>query len=209
MDAMKQTWLRREGTSELLVVMTGWAVGGEPFRHLTGETDVLMLSDYRELPPLALPDGYAAVDLVAYSFGVAAACQWPTLTAFRRKVAVCGSWAPFDDARGIPREAMRAMAEGLSDASLRQFSRQAGCAVAPGAGLAALRAELDAVMAWPPGTPHVFDRIVLGKADRIFPLKNLNRAWESQVQSRVHVLRCGHNPFADWRGWADVLACTH
>ncbi len=203
---MKQTWLKREGAPTLLVVMTGWAVGSEPFRHLRSAADVLMLSDYRELSPWVLPDGYEAVDLVAYSFGVAAASQWPSLAGFRRKVAVCGSWAPFDDELGIPRAVMQATADNLSAASLQQFAQRAGCVVPPGADLTALRAELDAVMAWPPGTAHVFDRIVLGKTDRIFPLRNMNRAWEAQAQNSVQTLRCGHNPFAVWNDWADVLA---
>lgn len=202
---MKHTWLKREGGSELLVVMTGWAVGCEPFRHLTGRSDVLVLSDYRALTPITWPVGYAAMDLLAYSFGVAAACQRPDLAPFRRTVAVCGSWAPFDDERGIPRAVMRATADQLSEASLQQFAQRAGSAVTPGANLEDLRAELEAVMVRPPGAPLPFDRVVLGKADRIFPLRHLNRAWAQCEPSRLQVLRCGHNPFAIWNDWADAF----
>ncbi|MEF9604006.1 DUF452 family protein [Paracoccus sp. PXZ] len=202
---MRAEWLRREGADELIVVLTGWAVGVEPIRHLAGPADVLVLSDYRDLSAPDWPEGYAAMDLVAYSFGVAAACQLPELGGFRRKVAVCGSWAPCDDDLGVPRELMRATAANLSDLSLRRFARRAGCPAAAGADLADLGEELQAVMGWEAGQVPGFDRILLGAADRIFPLKNLIRAWQGwPVETRV--LDCGHNPFALWRDWSEVLA---
>ncbi|MDF3853710.1 pimeloyl-ACP methyl esterase BioG family protein [Paracoccus sp. P2] len=202
---MRAEWLKRAGAEELIVVLTGWAVGPEPFRHLAGPADVLVLSDYRDLTPPDWPRGYAAMDLVAWSFGVAAACRLPGLDLFRRKVAACGSWAPCDDDLGIPRDVVRATAENLSPAALRKFGRRAGCAVAAGADPAALREELQAVMGWDAGQVPGFDRIWLGAADRIFALRNLRRAWQGwPVEMRV--LDRGHNPFAQWRDWAEVLA---
>ncbi|MDQ7260828.1 DUF452 family protein [Paracoccus sp. PS-1] len=201
---MRAEWLRRTGAEELIVVLTGWAVGSAPLRHLAGPADVLVLSDYRELTPPDWPGGYAAMDLVAWSFGVAAACHLPDLWGFRRKVAVCGSWAPCDDDLGIPRDMVRATAENLSEASLRQFARRAGCPMASGgADLAALREELEAVMDRDSGRDPGFDRIWLGAADRIFPPENLRRAWWG---GPVALLDCGHNPFAQWRDWSEVLA---
>ncbi|QRZ15286.1 DUF452 family protein [Paracoccus methylovorus] len=202
---MKAEWLRREGARELLVVLTGWAVGAEPFRHLAGTADVLVLSDYRDPALPDLPAGYAAVDLVAYSFGVAAACRLSdaALRGFRRRVAICGSWAPCNDDLGIARAQMRATVANLSGITLRQFARRAECAVAAPADIGALREELQAVMGWDAATPRCFDRIVLGARDRIFALPNLRRAWQGQ---RVQVLESGHNPFAGWRDWAEVLA---
>ncbi|RDW11887.1 pimeloyl-ACP methyl esterase BioG family protein [Paracoccus thiocyanatus] len=199
---MRAEWLRRKGAGELIVVLTGWAVGHEPLRHLAGAADVLVLSDYRDMTAPDWPRGYAAVDLVAWSFGVAAACRLD-LRRFRRKVAVCGSWAPCDDDLGIPPDLVRATAENLSPASLRQFARRADCPVAPGADLAALRAELLAVLGWGVGQAPDFDRIRLGAADRIFAAANLRRAWRGRP---VEMLDCGHNPFAQWRDWAEVLA---
>ncbi|WP_104492661.1 DUF452 family protein [Paracoccus denitrificans] len=202
---MRAEWLRREGAPELIVVLTGWAVGAGPFRHLAGPADVLVLSDYRDLSAPDWPQGYAATDLVAWSFGVAAACRLPALDGFRRKVAVCGSWAPCDDELGIPCETVRATAANLSELSLRQFARRAECPTEPGADPAALGEELRAVMGWGGVQAPDFDRIVLGAADRIFPLKNLIRAWQAwPVETRV--LDCGHNPFALWRDWDEVLA---
>lgn len=200
---MRAEWLRRTGAEELIVVLTGWAVGSAPLRHLAGPADVLVLSDYRELTPPDWPGGYAAMDLVAWSFGVAAACHLPDLRSFRRKVAVCGSWAPCDDDLGIPRDMVRATAENLSEASLRQFARRAGCPMASGADLAALREELEAVMGRDRGRDPGFDRIWLGAADRIFPPENLRRAWRGKP---VELLDCGHNPFPQWRDWSEVLA---
>ncbi|CAM3275063.1 biotin synthesis protein BioG [Paracoccus aminovorans] len=202
---MRAQWLRREGARELVVVVTGWALGAAPFRHLDGDRDILVLSDWRALAPLSLPAGYAAADLVAWSFGVGAACRLPGPDPFRRRVAVCGSWLPCDDDLGIPRARVAATAAGLTEASLRKFARRAGAPLEGSADLEALRAELAAVMAWDAVVPPRFDRILLGASDRIFPLRNLLRAWNGR-QDRTRILDCGHNPFAAMRDWDEVLA---
>ncbi|QFQ88980.1 DUF452 family protein [Paracoccus kondratievae] len=201
---MKAEWLRRTGADHLIVVLTGWAVGAAPFRHLQGAADVLVLSDYRDLAGPGRPQGYAATDLVAWSFGVAAACHLPEPGGFRRKVAVCGSWSPCDDDLGIPRQIVRATAENLSARSLQQFARRAGCPVPGDADLQALGTELRAVMAREAGQVPTFDRIWLGAADRIFPLQNLRRAWQGWHEA-VQELDCGHNPFVLWHDWSEVL----
>lgn len=201
---MRAEWLRRKGADELIVVLGGWAAGAAPFSHLAGAADVLLLSDYRRLDPPDWPAGYAAMDLVAWSFGVAAAAQLPgaALAGFRRRLAVCGSWAPCDDDLGIPRRMVQATAEGLSPDSLRQFGRRAGCAMPEEADIGALCAELHAVLDWPMPAWPAFDRVILGRRDRVFPPENLARAWAGQ--GAVRVLDCGHNPFALWRDWDEA-----
>ena len=205
---MRAEWLSRAGRADLLLVLGGWAVGAEPFRHLGTAADVLVLSDYRALDwHDAVTAGYDRVTLVAYSFGVAAAgavlAQLPRPPV--QLHAVCGSPFPCDARRGIAPGVLRATAEGLSEASLARFARRAGAPVpVPVPDIAALRDELHAVAARLPAPVPAFDRITLARRDRIFAPEALALAWEGQT-SRLRWTETGHNPFAGWRHWTEAL----
>lgn len=204
---MRAEWLSRTGRADLLLVLGGWAVGAEPFRHLETAADVLVLSDYRVLDWRdAVTAGYDRVTLVAYSFGVAAAgAVLPQLTRPPVQLhAFCGSPFPCDARRGIAPGVLRATAEGLSEASLARFARRAGAPV-PAPDIAALRDELCAVAARPPAPVPAFDRITLARRDRIFAPAALTLAWADQA-SRLRWTETGHTPFAGWQSWTEALA---
>jgi len=205
---MKAQWLQRDDADELIVVFGGWALGAAPFSHLGGEADVLLLTDYRTLdfdPEPLRP--YARRSLIAYSFGVAAAgyALASAELAFDRKVAVCGSLHPSDERFGIPPERVRQTADQLTETSLRQFARRAGSPLPAHSDSPALRDELHAVIARGAAPDPGFDRIWLGCNDRIFPPENLEAAWRDQ-SDRVCWLDTGHNPFAAFADWRDLLA---
>jgi biotin synthesis protein BioG len=205
---MKAQWLQRDGADELIVVFGGWALGAAPFAHLGGETDVLLLTDYRRLdfdPEPLRP--YARRSLIAYSFGVGGtghALASKELD-FDRMIAVCGSLHPVDERLGIPPERARQTADQLTETSLRQFSRRAGAPLPEASDIPALRDELHAVIARGPAPHPGFDRIWLGRNDRIFPPENLEAAWREQ-SDRVCWLDAGHNPFPAFADWRDLLA---
>lgn len=205
---MKSQWLQRNGAEDLIVVFSGWALGAAPFAHLSGDAEVLLLSDYRTLDfdaePLA---AYARRSLIAYSFGVAAAGHVLASTElkFDRKVAVCGSLHPSDEQLGIPPERVRQTADNLSETSLRQFARRAGGSAPEASDIPALRDELLAVIARGSAPDPGFDRLWLARADRIFPSENLEAAWRDQAE-RVRWLETGHNPFPAFTDWRDLLA---
>lgn len=205
---MKTRWLQRDGADEMILVFGGWALDAAPFAHLNGVADVLLLSDYRTLDfdpePLRL---YARRDLIAYSFGVAAAghALASTTLDFGRKVAVCGSLHPADERFGIPPERARQTADQLTETSLRQFARRAGSPLPEASDIPALRDELHAVMARGPAPDPDFDRVWLGRNDRIFPPENLEAAWRDQG-GRISWLDTGHNPFAAFADWRALLA---
>lgn len=203
---MRAEWLSRTGRGELLLVLGGWAVGAEPFRHLETAADVLVLSDYRALDwHDAVTTGYDRVTLVAHSFGVAAAgTVLPQLARPPAQLhAFCGSPFPCDAHRGIAPGVLHATAAGLSEASLARFARRAGAPV-PAPDIAALREELVAVAARPPAPVPAFDRITLARRDRIFAPETLALAWADQAD-RLCWTETGHNPFAGWRHWTEAL----
>lgn len=205
---MRSQWLQRNGVDDLIVVFGGWALGAAPFAHLSGSADVLLLSDYRtqdfDAEPLA---PYARRSLIGYSFGVAAAghALASTELKFNRRVAVCGSLHPVDERLGIPPERARQTADNLSETSLRQFARRAGSPLPGDCDIPALQAELLAVIARGCAPDPEFDRVWLARGDRIFPPENLEAAWRDQAD-RVRWLETGHNPFAAFTDWRDLLA---
>ncbi|MFK0298037.1 pimeloyl-ACP methyl esterase BioG family protein [Brevundimonas sp. NPDC090276] len=205
---MKPQWLQRDGADALILVFGGWALGAAPFAHLSGSADVLLLSDHRnldfDLEPLR---PYARRSLIAYSFGVAAAGHVLAATTldFDRKVAACGSLHPADERLGIPPERVRQTADQLAETSLRQFVRRAGSPPPEDCDLPALQEELLAVIARGPAPDPGFDRVWLGRNDRIFPPENLTEAWRKQAD-QVRWLETGHNPFPAFADWRDLLA---
>lgn len=205
---MKAQWLQRNDADALIVVFSGWALGAAPFAHLSGSTDVLLFSDYRTLDfdrETLAP--YARRSLIAYSFGVAAAghALASTELEFDRKVAACGSLHASDEHLGIPPERVRQTADQLTETSLRQFARRAGSPLPETCDIPTLRDELHAVIARGPAPDPGFDRVWLGRSDRIFPPENLEAAWREQGD-RVRWLETGHNPFAAFAAWRDLLA---
>lgn len=207
---MKARWLRNRQAPEVIVIFGGWALGPAVFSHLQTTADVLFVEDWRDLeedlPQLAT---ITNATLVAYSFGVAAAGHWLAAHpfAFRRKIAVSGTLFPVDAARGIPPAQVHATSKALSPATLARFAARAGAEPPSEPDIPALQAELHATEMRGPApacaSAYSFDRIWLGRHDRIFPPANLARAWAGHP---VQWLETGHTPFPLWRDWSDLWA---
>ncbi|MEC8573421.1 MAG: pimeloyl-ACP methyl esterase BioG family protein, partial [Pseudomonadota bacterium] len=163
---MEIRWLKQNKAADVIVVFGGWAVGPDVFAHLAGPQDLLFASDYRNLDA-ELPDlsGYQNVTLVAWSFGVAAYAHWQKdrTDPFDRKIAVNGTLAPVDEARGIPPAVLAKTAEGLSEQSFAQFLRRTFNAPQPPRSIdvEARRAELHAVAARGAAPAVAFDQVWL------------------------------------------------
>ncbi len=203
---MRAEWLQHRGAEGLIVVFGGWALSPAPFAHLTGEDDVLFAQDWRDLDH-DLPEyaGYDRCLLLAHSFGVAAAGHWLASPGrrdpFQRKIAVNGTLFPCDPQRGIPPDLVRATAENLSPANLHRFCARAGSTPPSAPDLPALQAELMAVLARGPAPQLRFDRIWLGRQDRIFPPEALAQGFADQAEA-IRWLDHGHTPFGLWQDWS-------
>ncbi|ATG42795.1 putative protein in bacteria [Phaeobacter piscinae] len=206
---MQFRWLKQDQAAEAIVVFGGWAVGSDVFDHLTGPQDILFVSDYRSLDA-DLPDvsGYDRVTLLAWSFGVAAYGHWQEgrADAFDRKVAVNGTLAPVDAARGIPPGVMAKTAEGLSEASFAQFLRRTFNAPQPPRviDIEARRAELHAVAARGAAPAVAFDQVWIAGRDRIFPPANQHRAWEGAPLRELPT--AAHAPFDHFDSWQALIS---
>ena len=205
---MEIRWLKQNKAADVIVVFGGWAVGPDVFAHLAGPQDLLFASDYRNLDA-ELPDlsGYQSVTLVAWSFGVAAYAHWQKdrTDPFDRKIAVNGTLAPVDEARGIPPAVLAKTAEGLSEQSFAQFLRRTFNAPQPPRSIdvEARRAELHAVAARGAAPAVAFDQVWLSGRDRIFPPVNQHRAWDGATLRELPT--AAHAPFDKFESWQGVI----
>ena len=205
---MEIRWLKQNKAADVIVVFGGWAVGPDVFAHLAGPQDLLFASDYRNLDA-ELPDlsGYQNVTLIAWSFGVAAYAHWQKdrPDPFDRKIAVNGTLAPVDEARGIPPAVLAKTAEGLSEQSFAQFLRRTFNAPQPPRSIdvEARRAELHAVAARGAAPAVAFDQVWLSGRDRIFPPVNQHRAWDGATLRELPT--AAHAPFDQFDSWQGVI----
>ncbi len=206
---MKQQWLSRSGTQEVLLVFGGWALGPAPFQGLSGDADVLFLDDYTRLDnPLSDLAQYDRVTLIAFSFGVASAAHWLTQIGLQtdRLIAVSGTLSPADAEHGIAPYMIRATAEQLSAASFAKFCRRAGLAgPCPEIDIDAAQSELYAVIERGTAPDHKFDRIWIPQKDRIIPTQAQQAAWAGQ-QDAVREISAPHVPFAAGQSWKEWIA---
>ncbi|WP_170412309.1 pimeloyl-ACP methyl esterase BioG family protein [Ruegeria arenilitoris] len=206
---MKQRWLSRSGTAEVLLVFGGWALGPGPFESLEGNTDVLFVDDYIRLDnPLSELSNYDKVTLIAFSFGVASAAHWLAQTGVRpdRLIAVSGTLHPADVERGIAPDMIRATADQLSTASFAKFCRRAGLeGPAPEIDIDTAKAELHAVIERGPAPDPGFDRIWMPLRDRIISTSAQKAAWVDQ-QEAVRTVPTAHIPFANGQNWQEWIA---
>lgn len=206
---MDLRWLRQNGSSEVIVIFGGWAVGPHVFEGLAGDQDLLFVRDYRDLTT-DLPDlsRYATRNLVAWSFGVASFAHWQAGRGvhFDRKVAINGTLTPVDRSMGVPPAAMQMTMETLTEDSFQLFLSRCFNARQPHhlIDTEACRAELEAVLRRGSGPEIEFDRIWISDKDRIFPPANMTRAWAAQAAA-VRDIDGAHAPFDRFPDWQAVL----
>lgn len=206
---MEQSWLRRKGGAEVIVIFGGWAVGSQVFDALAGEQDLLFVEDYRDLSD-DLPElgGYDRRNLVAWSFGVASYGHWQAEHAqeFDTRVAINGTLTPVDRQTGVPPEAMQKTMDTLSEDSFQLFLSRCFNARQPFHAIdaEARRAELAAVLERGAAPDTRFDRIWISDGDRIFPPANMQRGWAGQANA-VRRINGAHAPFDRFAGWEAML----
>lgn len=206
---MNHVWLKQSReTTRVIVVFGGWAMGSDVLSSLEGTSDIIFVSDYRDLSK-ALPDlsAYAHRSLVAWSFGIASYCHWQNENAdvFDRKIAINGSMTPVDRERGIPPQVMQKTIDTLSHDSFQIFLMRAYNGKVPQQTIdvSARKAELIAVLERGDAPSQTWDRIWLSTKDRIFPLANMERAWAAQSDA-IRRIEAPHMPFAQWKNWNEI-----
>ncbi|TCD48139.1 pimeloyl-ACP methyl esterase BioG family protein [Chlorobium sp. N1] len=227
---MKHRWLRREGSSGLLLFFSGWGTDGCHAARILEHSipdgfrgDMLACYDYRtlELDPDLSPAlaSYRRIRLVAWSFGVWAATR-VSLPPIESAVAVNGTLFPIDPLRGIDPAIFRSTLEGYGEEGRRRFERRmcgTAAVLAAYSGCPSSRTTADqkeelsrlgACFHSPGAAPEwEYDRAVIGGRDAIFPAVRQRAAWGSTPLTEIPAMP--HYPFFHCRtlrevsGWAD------
>ncbi len=128
---MENLWIYRKGRPNLIVFCNGWGMDERPFRpFLSGQCDVLMLSNYHSLSPVpdlpVLAKDYAAVFLVSWSMGVWVGQRLFSdfRDCFAAAVAINGTLCPIHDTLGIPEEILIATLDNFSEDSRQKMYRR-------------------------------------------------------------------------------------
>ena len=125
---MQSAWLHHNKHRECILFLAGWGMDPAPFQALpTGDCDLYMIYDYRQLGPISLEPfaGYARLHLIAWSMGVwvAAHLLADQTTAFASCTAIGGTLTPVDKQLGIPPEIYADMADNFNQETLESFYR--------------------------------------------------------------------------------------
>ncbi len=220
---MKIEWLHKSENEKCILFMNGWGCDAIPFQSMNSkEFDVLMCYDYRDI---LIPKGverlfenYQEVHLIAWSLGVYVAnmtfFKWKDL--FASKIAVNGTLQAIDNLNGIPPAVFQGTINGLNSRTIDKFwLRMCGGKIGydlfkkqlPQRGINEQKEELTILQEviqnhfvdW-----NIFDSVLLGNNDLIFPFENLKNAWSEQ-ENVIILESAPHFCFYSWDSWDDLM----
>ncbi len=228
---MRYEWLKKQSAQAVIVIFSGWGFSSEVFDHLLqnddeNQYDVLFVSDYQQLD-MRLPDlsHYQERYLIAWSFGVSAFATWLSNMSedqqsvcraqFDRFVAINGSMQPVDRYHGIPEVIMQKTIDTLTQESFELFAKRCFGGLAMPTELqidvVEKKQELQIILARTPQTAFIWDLVWIAKRDKIFPPKNLSRAWQAynercQEPALIQYCDAPHASFQIWSSWDDIVS---
>lgn len=195
-----QTHFQNNSSDEIIVLLDGWGMDENPYASLKSSRDILFVNDYRNLDFDFNFSKYKRKFLIAFSAGVfMTAFLKDRLPKFDMKIAINGTLKPYDKNCGIPEEVF-SMMENITfenalefrqslinnESHLRQFNR-----FQPNRDLKSSQEELRALKEYFQTSVNCeFEKIIIGKEDKIIPFENQLRAWENH--ENVHTISGGH-----------------
>lgn len=190
---MKQIFIKKAQNPHLLLFFAGWGADEQLLDYPVCEGyDYLLCFDYRSMDfDYSLLEGYRSIRLLAWSMGVwAASCVFAGKSyPWEMRLAVNGTPCPIDDVYGIPEAIFSGTLKNFSEQTLVRFRRRmCGSAEevkrflahAPYRSLEELRDELavlDRNVRAQETPSFVWDKVVVGQQDKIFPASNQLHYW--------------------------------
>lgn len=216
---MRIEWLNKNSTDRVVVFFNGWGMDSNAVRHLTGDYDILMINDYRQLNTEVLPELtlYREVNIVAWSMGVWAAAnilpEWGV--SCTRLIALNGTEYPVNDSWGIPDKIYRLTERGMNAAGREKFmlrmladaeERKRFAVDKPQRELEEVCDELTAIRLQSETRQNTltWDKVYVSSGDVIFSQTN-QRAWWDNRARKIVVLDGGHYPFYHFESWEEIL----
>ncbi len=220
---MKYQWINQNKNSQLLIFFNGWAMDGQPLRHLAClGYDVLEINDYSDsdlnIDLSQLARQYDKTILLAWSLGVWAAGDYCQRHNFKPDfaLAINGTNKPIDADFGIAADIFQGTIDNLDIQGLASFQRRM-CksrdvleffdAHKPARNIDLQRAELVSLQAHIYARPvanNIFDKAIVALQDRIMPPANQMAYWAEQTVAVVEINQ-PHYPFMAFASWREIL----
>ena len=216
---MKVKWLNKKDNPQLILFFNGWGMDEHPVEHLKfSNQDIVLLYDYQSLQPLKkeLTLKYKQVFVVGWSMGVWAAGQilQKSEVVCSGSLAINGTNYGIDDEMGIPKAMFKATRDHFTEASREKFflrmcsnrtTYQFFQQHKPSRSLESQQQELsffiDAIALHGSST-FQWDAALIGSGDRIFPVSNLEKAWEG---TKSKIMNAPHYPFQQFKSWDELI----
>lgn len=193
---MKQQYITRNHSDSLAILFLGWSFSPTPFLEEKTTCDLLVIYNYRDFDiDISSIKEYSNIYIFAWSFGVYGATQFISKYSYHLpigfKMAINGTMSPIDDNLGIPEIIFSATLNNLSEQSLLKFYRRicnnnesynSLLLRHPNRDIDDLRDELCSILEASKNEKTqniIWNKILIGKNDRIFPFKNQLRAWQN------------------------------
>lgn len=223
---MQEVFVKRAGSSRIVVFALGWAGSDEMVRHLTlpDDCDLVCLFDCRELTLsedfIPTIQSYPEKYLVAWSFGVWAATRLLGSIDWTDTVAINGTPKAIDDRYGIPKRAFELTVRGIRAAGTGKFlERMCGDhlrdyyryrSTRPLDEIVVELERLGEAYAEPePEQQTLWKRAVVGMQDAIFPPENMLRYWHEAGIKPIEAPDMPHYPLYDPEILVKILGDGH
>lgn len=214
---MQYSWLKKTQSDSLIVFYSGWGMSSNSVILEAGANDLLVFFDYRDIHMSEYLQkeiqAYKTIFVVAWSLGIVPATLNKRLFNVTKFVAVNGSLFPSDDKYGIPEAIYQGTYDNLNMKNLDRFYKRMFVDneqyerfknLHAAFEINQLKEELIAIKDLSKelniNDKNIFDRVIVGNKDKIFPLINLKALWDQPA-----LLDKAHYPFFEFKDWMEVL----
>lgn len=216
-----QTYFQNNNGEELIVLLNGWGMDERPYALLKSNRDILFVSDYNDLTGadaiklLIQQKKYEKTILIAFSAGVFMAKYLSDiLPEFDYKIAVNGTFDPFNPDKGIDKSSLFEMENISLDTALgfrqKLFDKEKHFRLfnknQPLRDLKSSQNELKALKKYYSENKNnnfIFDKVIVSANDKIIPLKNYLLSWHNHPN--IHQIEDGHFPFYNFLSFDDII----
>lgn len=210
-----QTFFQNNNGDELILFFNGWAMDEKPFVPLKSNFDILFIYDYTDLNLNLDLDfsKYKKINLMAFSAGAFMAAYLNNLLpVIDFKIAINGTLNMLDEIQGVPQDMFNVM-ENLNLDNVLDFRKKVieterefhlFNKYQPDRNLQSSMDELFALKKYFTKPIYFdYDKIIVGKNDRILPTKNQLKAWNNH--NNVCQTEGGHFLFYNFSNFEELI----
>lgn len=193
----------------LILFFNGWGMD-------SSVVDSLICDDYIEVCCINYPytvknidfSKYKKIYVIGWSFGVYYASKFLLENASLNCSSIAINGVPYTIGEyGISLKMFKLTLDTLSLDNLQKFYDNMGLPskyFCKSPNLDSLKLELENILHTSPDNHHTFDKVFLGKYDRIIPYSKQLKFYEKEVSS-ITTLQCNHYPFDIIKSWREII----